>query len=229
MKRILIVEDDPVISEVQKDYLEASGFTAEIAHHGELGLQLALERAYDLILLDLMLPGMDGYELCRRIREVSNVPILIVSAKKEEVDKIRGFGLGADDYILKPFGLGELVARVKAHLARYDRLVGSGEWRRDELVLHNIRIDRQARRVVVNEREVAFTAKEYELLLFLVQHPNRVFRKEELFERIWGMDALGDHATVTVHISKLREKIERDPSKPQYIETIWGVGYRFNL
>lgn len=229
MKRILIVEDDPVIAEVQKDYLEASGLAAEVANRGELGLQLALQRQYDLILLDLMLPGMDGYELCRRIREASNVPILIVSAKKEEVDKIRGFGLGADDYILKPFGLGELVARVKAHLARYDRLVGSGEWRRDELRLHNIRIDRQARRVFVNERETAFTAKEYELLLFLVQHPNRVFRKEELFERIWGLDALGDHATVTVHISKLREKLERDPSKPQYIETIWGIGYRFNL
>ncbi|AZN39220.1 response regulator transcription factor [Paenibacillus albus] len=228
-KRILIIEDDPVIAEVQKDYLEASGFTADIASHGDKGLALALQGEYDLLLLDLMLPGMDGYEVCRRVREASNLPILIVSAKKEEVDKIRGFGLGADDYILKPFGLGELVARVKAHLARYDRLVGSGEWRRDELTLHGIRIERQSHRVYVNETEVAFTAKEYDLLLFLVSNPNRVFRKEELFERIWGLDALGDHATVTVHISKLREKIERDPSAPQYIETIWGVGYRFNL
>lgn len=228
-KRILIIEDDPVIAEVQKDYLEASGFAADIASHGGQGLGLALQGEYDLLLLDLMLPGMDGYEICRKVREASNLPILIVSAKKEEVDKIRGFGLGADDYILKPFGLGELVARVKAHLARYDRLVGSGEWRRDELTLHGIRIDRQSHRVYVNETEVAFTAKEYDLLLFLVSNPNRVFRKEELFERIWGLDALGDHATVTVHISKLREKIERDPSAPQYIETVWGVGYRFNL
>ncbi|SEO32150.1 response regulator transcription factor [Paenibacillus sp. OV219] len=228
-KRILIIEDDPVIAEVQKDYLDASGFAADIASRGDQGLALALQGEYDLLLLDLMLPGMDGYEICRRVREASNLPILIVSAKKEEVDKIRGFGLGADDYILKPFGLGELVARVRAHLARYDRLVGSGEWRRDELTLHGIRIDRQSHRVYVNETEVAFTAKEYDLLLFLVSNPNRVFRKEELFERLWGLDALGDHATVTVHISKLREKIERDPSAPQYIETIWGVGYRFNL
>ncbi|WP_308637420.1 response regulator transcription factor [Paenibacillus silvisoli] len=229
MKRILIIEDDPVIAEVQKDYLEASGFTADIADRGDLGLEMALAARYDLILLDLMLPRMDGYEVCRRIREASNVPILIVSAKKEEIDKIRGFGQGADDYILKPFGLGELVARVRAHLARYDRLVGSGEWRRDELHLHNIRIDRQSRRVFVNEEEVPFTAKEYDLLHFLVSNPNRVFRKEELFERIWGLDALGDHATVTVHISKLREKLERDPSKPRYVETVWGVGYRFNV
>ncbi|MBP3965324.1 response regulator transcription factor [Paenibacillus lignilyticus] len=229
-KRILIIEDDPVIAEVQKDYLEASGFSADIADRGDLGLEMALRGdGYDLILLDLMLPRMDGYEVCRRVREASNIPILIVSAKKEEVDKIRGFGFGADDYILKPFGLGELVARVKAHVARYDRLVGSGEWRKDELQLHNIRIDRQSRRVYVNDEEVLFTAKEYDLLLFLVMNPNRVFRKEELFERIWGLDALGDHATVTVHISKLREKLERDPSKPRYVETVWGVGYRFNL
>ncbi|MGO4541587.1 response regulator transcription factor [Paenibacillus sp. 2TAB19] len=229
MKRILIVEDDPVIAEVQKDYLDASGFISDIASEGEIGLKMALQHPYDLILLDLMLPGTDGYEICRRVREASNVPILIVSAKNEEIDKIRGFGLGADDYILKPFGLGELVARVKAHLARYDRLVGSGEWRRDELQLHGIRIDRQSRRVFVNDVEVPFTAKEFELLLFLMTNPNRVFRKEELFERLWGMDALGDYATVTVHISKLREKIERDPSRPQYVETIWGIGYRFNL
>jgi DNA-binding response OmpR family regulator len=230
MKRILIIEDDPVIAEVQKDYLHAHGFDISIAERGDLGLEMALQGGYDLILLDLMLPSMDGFEVCRRIREASNVPILIVSAKKEEIDKIRGFGLGADDYILKPFGLGELVARVKAHLSRYDRLVGLGERRKDELQLSGIRIDKQARRVFVNEQEVSFTAKEFDLLLFLVTNPNRVFRKEDLFERIWGMDAIGsDHATVTVHISKLREKIERDPSKPQYVETIWGVGYRFNI
>ncbi|WP_336775878.1 response regulator transcription factor [Paenibacillus sp. MMO-58] len=232
MKRILIIEDDPVIAEVQKDYLLAHSLEVDIAERGDSGLEMALQGGYDLILLDLMLPSMDGYEVCRRIREASNVPILIVSAKKEEIDKIRGFGLGADDYILKPFGLGELVARVKAHLSRYERLVGQGQngQRRDELRLNGIRIEKQSRRVFVNEREVPFTAKEYDLLLYLVTHPNRVFRKEDLFEQIWGMDAIGsDHATVTVHISKLREKIERDPSKPQYVETIWGVGYRFNI
>ncbi|RKP56199.1 DNA-binding response regulator [Cohnella endophytica] len=229
MKRILIIEDDPIIAEVQQDYLSANGFTVEVADRGDVGLEMAMRGEYDLLLLDLMLPHTDGYEICRQIRKISNVPILIVSAKKEEVDKIRGFGLGADDYVLKPFGLGELVARVKAHLARYDRLVGSGEWRKDEIRLPGIRVDKKSRRVFVNETEISLTAKEYELLLFMVAHPNRVFRKEELFERIWGLEANGDHATVTVHVSKLRDKIERDPSRPQYIETVWGVGYRFNL
>ncbi|MCD9022186.1 response regulator transcription factor [Cohnella silvisoli] len=229
MKRILIIEDDPIIAEVQKDYMQASGYSVDVAERGDIGLEMALRESYDLILLDLMLPHTDGYEICRLVRQASNVPILIVSAKKEEVDKIRGFGLGADDYILKPFSLGELVARVKAHLARFERLVGSGEWRKDEIQLHGIRIDKKSRRVYVNDVEVAFTAKEYELLLFLVSHPNQAFSKEDLFERVWGLDALGDHATVTVHISKLREKIERDPAYPRNIETIWGVGYRFNL
>lgn len=229
MKNVLIIEDDPVIAEVQRDYLEAGGFRADIAASGDVGLDMALNGHYDLILLDLMLPKTDGFEICRRIREVSNVPILIVSAKKEEVDKIRGLGFGADDYIIKPFGLGELVARVKAHLARYERLVGSGERKPDDIRIRGIRIDKLSRRVYVNENEVAFTSKEYDLLLFLVSNPNRVFTKDDLFQKIWGFDSLGDIATVTVHISKLREKIETDPSRPQYIETIWGVGYRFNL
>ncbi|MEF3307076.1 response regulator transcription factor [Paenibacillus sp. GYB003] len=229
MKKVLIIEDDPVIAEVQRDYLEAGGFRTDVASSGDVGLELALKGGYDLIILDLMLPKTDGYEICRQVREASNVPILIVSAKKEEVDKIRGFGLGADDYIIKPFGLGELVARVKAHLARYERLVGGGEPKPDEIRLRGIRIDKLSRRVYVNEAEVTFTSKEYDLLLFLVMHPNRVFTKDELFQKIWGFDSLGDIATVTVHISKLREKIESDPSRPQYIETIWGVGYRFNL
>lgn len=229
MKKVLIIEDDPVISEVQRDYLQAGGYETDVAASGDVGLQMALNGGYDLIIVDLMLPKMDGYAICRQVREASNVPILIVSAKKEEVDKIRGFTLGADDYIIKPFGLGELVARVKAHLARYERLVGSGEPKSDDIRLRGIRIDKLSRRVFVNEAEVAFTSREYDLLLFLVLHPNRVFSKDELFQKIWGFDSLGDIATVTVHISKLREKIESDPSRPQYIETIWGVGYRFNL
>lgn len=229
MKRVLIIEDDPVIAEVQRDYLEAGGLRAEVAASGDIGLSLALGGGYDLIILDLMLPKTDGFEICQQVRQATNIPILIVSAKKEEVDKIRGLGLGADDYIMKPFSLGELVARVKAHLARYERLVGSGERKPDEIRLRGLRIDKLSRRVYVNEGEVGFTSKEYDLLLFLVEHPNRVFSKDELFLKLWGLDSLGDIATVTVHISKLREKIEADPSKPQYIETIWGVGYRFNV
>lgn len=230
MKRILIIEDDPVIAEVQKDYLEASGFRVDIEEDGEAGLAKAMEEEVDLIILDLMLPKTDGFEICRRIRREKNIPILMVSAKKEDVDKIRGLGLGADDYLTKPFSVGELVARVKAHLSRYERLTADARVKkRNEIRLRGIRIDRWSRKVFVHEREIALTAKEYDMLLFLIRHPNRVFSKEELFEKVWGMDAIGDNATVTVHISKLREKIEADPSNPQYIETIWGVGYRMKV
>jgi DNA-binding response OmpR family regulator len=230
VKRILIIEDEQVILEVQKDYLEASGFEVEIAISGDIGLKKAIEEVYNLIILDLMLPKIDGFEICRQIRQVKNIPILIISAKKEEIDKIHGLGLGADDYITKPFSVGELVARVKAHLARYERLMSDNIMgQKDELRIRGIHIDKLSRKVFVNEKEVSFTSKEYDLLLFLAIHPNRVFSKDELFERIWGLDAVGDNATVTVFIGKLREKIETDPSKPQYIETIWGVGYRFNV
>ncbi|MBV7506717.1 response regulator transcription factor [Bacillus sp. sid0103] len=230
MKRILIIEDDQVIVEVEKDYLEASGFEVDLATSGDLGLNKALEEEYDLIILDLMLPNTDGFEICRKVRQAKNIPILMVSAKREEIDKIRGLGLGADDYITKPFSVGELVARVKAHLARYDRLMTDNFARqKDEIRIRGIRIDKVSRKVFVNETEIPFTSKEFDLLLFLAIHPNRVFRKDELFEKIWGLDSMGDHATVTVFIGKLREKIETNPSKPQYIETIWGVGYRFNV
>jgi DNA-binding response OmpR family regulator len=229
MKRILIIEDDNVIAEVQKDYLEANGFSVDIASSGDKGLEMALNGSYDLILLDLMLPNTDGFEICRQVRKVQNIPILIVSAKKEEVDKIRGLGMGADDYIIKPFSLGELVARVKAHLSRFERLVGSVERKTEEIRIRGIVIDKGSRKVFINGKEVLLTSKEYDLLLLFVTHPNQVFSKEQIFERIWGMDSLGDMATVTVHVSKLREKIELDPSNPQYIQTIWGVGYRFNL
>ncbi|EHL78831.1 response regulator transcription factor [Bacillus smithii] len=229
MKRILFIEDDHVIAEVQKDYLEANGFSVDIASSGNKGLQMALSGAYDLILLDLMLPHTDGFEICRQVRKVLNIPILIVSAKKEDVDKIRGLGMGADDYIIKPFSLGELVARVKAHLSRFERLVGSVERKTEEIRIRGIVIDKRSRKVFVNGKEVLLTSKEYDLLLLFVTHPNQVFSKEQIFERIWGMDSLGDMATVTMHVSKLREKIELDPTNPQYIQTIWGVGYRFNL
>jgi DNA-binding response OmpR family regulator len=230
MKRILIIEDEQVIAEVEKDYFEANGYAVEIAASGDIGLKMALHGDYDLILLDLMLPKTDGFEICRQVRKVKNIPILMVSAKKEDIDKIRGLGLGADDYVIKPFSLGELVARVKSHIARYDRLITDNRMRStDELRIRDIHIDKLSRKVIIKETEISFTSKEYDLLLFLLMNPNRVFSKDDLFEKIWGLDSFGDFATVTVHISKLREKIEMNPSKPQYIETIWGVGYRFNL
>lgn len=227
MKRILIIEDERTIAELQRDYLESNQFDVEIVTRGDTGLQYALEGGYDLIILDVMLPGMDGFEICRKIRQASNVPVLMISAKKEDIDKIRGLGLGADDYMTKPFSPSELVARVKAHLSRYERLIGTRDSSAEQVRIQGLIIDKPSRRVTINGEEVALTVKEYDLLNYLAAHPNRVFSKEDLFERIWGADSLGDIATVTVHIRKLREKIERDPSSPEYIETIWGVGYRF--
>ena len=229
MSRILIVEDEKEIADLEKDYLELSEFQVEIANDGNEGLQKALSEEYALVVLDLMLPGMDGFEVCRRIREEKNIPILMVSAKKDDIDKIRGLGLGADDYMTKPFSPSELVARVKAHLARYDRLVGSGQKQNDIVEIRGLKIDKTARRVYVDGEERTFTTKEFDLLTFLAENPNHVFTKEELFREIWDMDSVGDIATVTVHIKKIREKLEYDTSKPQYIETIWGVGYRFKV
>lgn len=229
MSRILIIEDEMSIAELEKDYLELSSFQVDIETDGRSGLEKALSEEYDMIILDLMLPEMDGFEICKKIRAEKNIPILMVSAKKDDIDKIHGFGLGADDYITKPFSPSELVARVKAHLARYDRLVGSNAPENDIIEIRGIKIDKTARRVYVNGEEKAFTTKEFDLLTFLASNPNRVFKKEELFNKIWDMESIGDIATVTVHIKKIREKIEFDTSKPQYIETIWGVGYRFKI
>ena len=229
MSKILIIEDEESIAELEKDYLELSGFEVEIAGDGDVGLKKALEEEFDLIILDLMLPGTDGFEICRRVREVKNTPIIMVSAKKEDIDKIRGLGLGADDYMTKPFSPSEMVARVKAHLARYERLIGSGAQENEIIEIRGLKIDKTARRVYVNGEEKAFTTKEFDLLTFLAQNPNHVFSKEELFSKIWDMESVGDIATVTVHIKKIREKIEFNTSKPQYIETIWGVGYRFKV
>ena len=229
MSKILIVEDEEAIADLEKDYLELSGFDVEIENDGTSGMERALNEDFDMFILDLMLPGTDGFEICRKIREKKNTPVLMVSAKKDDIDKIRGLGLGADDYITKPFSPSELVARVKAHLARYERLIGSTAQKNDIIEIRGIRIDKTARRVWVNEEEKQFTTKEFDLLTFLASHPNRVFTKEELFNKIWDMESLGDIATVTVHIKKIREKIETDTAKPQYIETIWGVGYRFKM
>ena len=229
MSRILIIEDEAAIADLEKDYLELSGFAVEIANDGQEGLKKSLEEEYDLVILDLMLPSLDGFEICRMIREEKNVPIIMVSAKKEDIDKIRGLGLGADDYMTKPFSPSELVARVKAHMARYERLVGSAVEENKVIEIRGIKIDTTARRVWINGEEKTFTTKEFDLLTFLASHPNHVYTKDELFSEIWDMESIGDIATVTVHIKKIREKIEFDTSKPQYIETIWGVGYRFKV
>lgn len=229
MSKILIIEDESAIAELEKDYLELSRFEVEVANDGKEGLQLALSKDYDLIILDLMLPGIDGFEICRMVRTEKNTPIIMVSAKKDDIDKIRGLGLGADDYMTKPFSPSELVARVKAHMARYERLVGSAIEENKVIEIRGIKIDTTARRVWINGEEKAFTTKEFDLLTFLASHPNHVYTKDELFSEIWDMESIGDIATVTVHIKKIREKIEFDTSKPQYIETIWGVGYRFKV
>ncbi|SET48314.1 response regulator transcription factor [[Clostridium] polysaccharolyticum] len=229
MNKVLIIEDDVAIAELEKDYLELSGFEVSIKDSGDSGLSSALEEEFDLVVLDLMLPNIDGFEICNEIRNQKDIPIIMVSAKKDDIDKIRGLGSGADDYMTKPFSPSELVARVKAHLSRYERLVGASHRENDVIEIRGIRIDITDRRVYINGEEKMFTTKEFDLLTFLAQNPNHVYSKEELFKEIWDMDSIGDIATVTVHIKKIREKIEVNTSKPQYIETIWGVGYRFKV
>ena len=230
MSKILIIEDENAIAELEKDYLELSDFEAEIETDGEEGLKKALNNDYDLFILDLMLPNVDGFEICKQIRENKNTPVIMVSAKKDDIDKIRGLGLGADDYITKPFSPSELVARVKAHLSRYERLIASNPVSKNDIIeIRGLKIDKTARRVYVDGEEKVLTTKEFDLLTFLAQNPNHVYTKEELFREIWDMNSIGDIATVTVHIKKIREKVEFDTSNPQYIETIWGVGYRFKI
>ena len=229
MEKILIIEDENDIAELEKDYLELSDFEVTIANNGEAGLNMALSEDFSLMILDLMLPGVDGFDICKSVREQKDMPIIIVSAKKDDIDKIRGLGLGADDYMTKPFSPSELVARVKAHLSRYERLVGSERKSNEIIEIRGLKIDKTARRVYVNDEEKQFTTKEFDLLTFLAENPNKVFSKEELFAEIWDSDLIGDIATVTVHIKKIREKIELSTSNPQYIETIWGAGYRFKI
>ena len=227
MKKILIIEDEKSIAELERDYLEINGFDCDVVLTGDHGLHLALTKDYDLILLDVMLPNMDGFEICKKVRSVKDIPIILVTAKKEEIDKIRGLGLGADDYLVKPFSPNELVARVKAHLSRYERLSLRQKPESQEIYIRGLFIDRSSRRVFINNQEVTLTTKEFDVLTFLAMNPNQVFSKDHLFERIWGYDSAGDVSTVTVHIRKVREKIETDPSNPEYLETIWGAGYRF--
>lgn len=233
MSKILIIEDDEEISMLERDYLEINGFGADVISDGSEAVNAALNGDYDLILLDLMLPGMNGYEICRMIRDQIDIPILMVTAKLESVDKIRGLGLGADDYIAKPFDPAELVARIKSHLKRYERLTDASKKNHtsadDAIVIGNLRILPRSWKVLKGDEEIKFPNREFELLKFLATNPNIVFSKEQLFETIWGYDYVGDSATVTVHINRIREKIEDDPTKPCIIETVWGAGYRLNI
>ena len=224
MSRILIVEDEEAIAELERDYLELSGYTVEIVNDGTEGLRRALDEEWDLYILDIMLPGVDGFEICRQVRTEKSTPIIFVSARKDDIDKVKGLGFGADDYITKPFSPSELVARVKAHLASFDRVVNaSAVYSNDDV------IDNTSHQVWVDGSEKSLTTKEYDLLYFFARHPGQVFSKEELFQRIWDQDSVGDIATVTVHVKKIREKIELDKDHPQYIETVWGVGYRMKI
>ncbi|WP_127531671.1 response regulator transcription factor [Paenibacillus kobensis] len=228
MKRILIIEDDTSMANLVRDYLTIHQYEAHIETTGDKGLSRALDEPFDLIVLDLMLPVVDGFEICRKLRSQLDIPIVMMSAKKEDIDKIRGLGLGADDYVVKPFSPSELVARVNAHLSRYERLSGSAR-KREEIQIRGLLIDTASRRVYVNNKEVTFTTKEFDLLAYLASNPNRVFSKEQLYDQLWGMDAYGDLTTVTVHIRRIREKIEADTANSQYIDTIWGAGYRFKV
>ncbi len=228
MKKILIIEDEKSIAELQRDYLEINGFEVEIANDGKVGLDLAINKEYDLIILDLMLPEIDGFTICKEVRKHKDISIMMVSAKVEDIDKIRGLGIGADDYMTKPFSPQELVARVKSHIQRYERLTSKKVSGDDDLVeIGDLRIELKSRRIYLKEREVILTNKEFDVLLLLAENPNIVFSKNHIFERVWGYESFSETSTVAVHIRRVREKIESDPSNPEYIETIWGVGYRF--
>jgi len=233
LKKILIIEDDRAIAEIERDFLEIEGFEVQICMDGVNGLKEARTNTYDLLLLDLMLPSMGGIDICRALRHETDIPIIMVTAKTEETDKIRGLGLGADDYISKPFSPTELVARVKANLTQYERLKGNNNGgnnsKSEELQIGSIKVNLLTHRVYIGKLELDLKNKEYELLTFLMSNPDIVFSKEHLYERIWGMDAFGDLKTVAVHINRLRDKIEKDPQNPVYIQTVWGAGYRFKV
>jgi len=229
MKNVLIIEDDINIAELERDYLQLNGYKVEIAHDGVSGLKKAVSGVYDIVIVDLMLPLKDGFEIIKEVRKSLEIPILVVSARNDDIDKIRGLDFGADDYMTKPFSPAELMARIKSHIRRYERLRGQNT--APEIINHRgLEINTASHKVFVNGKQVQFTTKEYELLLFFASNPNTVFTKEHIFTTMWGDEYSysGDTATVAVHIQKLRKKIEKDPSTPEYIETIWGTGYRFN-
>lgn len=225
-KRILIIEDDESIASIEKDFLELSNFDVEIAYDGESGLKALSTNTYDLIILDIMLPKISGYDVLKRIRVDIDIPVLMVTAKAEEIDTIRGLGLGADDYITKPFSPSELVARVKANIAQYERLKKVDD-KEEYLRSKDLLIHKPSHRVYINDKEIYLKNREYEVLVYLMEHKDVVLSKEQIYDKIWDMDAFGDLKTVPVHINRLRQKIEKNPENPQYIETVWGAGYRF--
>jgi DNA-binding response OmpR family regulator len=226
MKRVLLIEDDLDIAELERDYLQLNGYQTEIVGDGAAGLKLATSGRFDIVVVDLMLPRVSGFDIIREIRRNHEIPVIVVSARNEDIDKIRGLDIGADDYLTKPFSPAEFVARIKSHLKRYERLKGNSAGH--EVILHKgLEINTGSHQVFVNGKEVQLTTKEYEILVFLASHPNIVFTKERLLEAIWGNEYFGDTATIAVHIHKVRKKIESDPVNPTYIETIWGTGYRF--
>ena len=227
MSKILIIEDDADIAEIERDYLKLSGFEVEICADGKSGLEAAKKQDCDLLILDLMLPFVDGFTICRELRAISDIPILMVTARREDVDKIRGFGFGADDYVEKPFSPSVLVARVKAHLARYDRLKPASPQSKAKLVFGELSLDTETHRLFIGTREIPLKNKEYELLAFLMRHPDQIFGREDLYENIWGLESMGDNITVAVHINRLRDKLEADPQNPIHLQTVWGAGYRF--
>ena len=227
-KKVLLIEDDESILQLEKDYLEANGFTVSAVQDGNKGLELALNESYNLILLDIMLPNISGLEICKKIRETSNIPILFVSAKRDDIDKIKGLGLGADDYIVKPFSPSELTARVIAHISRYERLTNSAQKHSDIIETGNLKIDKNARRVYLNSTEITLTNKEFDLLTCLAEEPDKIFSKEELFEKIWQYDSMGETSTVTVHVNRVRDKLFAADKTFSGVNTVWGRGYRFN-
>ena len=227
MSKILIVEDDENILELEKDYIEASNMEAQGATNGNDGLELALNNDYDLILLDVMLPGINGFDICKKIRETKNTPVIFVTAKRDEIDKISGLGFGADDYIVKPFSPAELVARIKAHINRYKTLTSQNEQEKDVLVRDNIKLFKNTGEAFVGDKEITLTKMEFEVLYILASHPNTIYSKAELFESVWGYDSLGDTSTLTVHINRLRDKIKEADENTDCIKTIWGRGYKF--
>ncbi|HEL9629153.1 TPA: response regulator transcription factor [Streptococcus suis] len=221
MTRILVAEDDVEIAYLERDYLEMQGYQVDLVHDGGLVEDQLKKEDYALLMLDVMLPNKTGYDLCRDLRDKVDFPILMVTSKQETMDVVRGLGLGADDYISKPFDPMELVARVKAHLARYQRLTKDDS--SNELTVGNVTIFLDNWKVTLDGQEIKLPNREFELLVYLAKHPNRVFSKDNLFETIWGYDYVGDSATVAVHINRLRDKLGAD-----LIETVWGAGYRLN-
>lgn len=227
MSKILIIEDDDNILQLEKDYLEAAGYETKSAVDGATGVQMALEGDFDLVLLDIMLPEINGFQVCKKIRAFKNIPIILVSAKKEDMDKINGLEFGADDYVVKPFSPSELVARVKAHINRYRRLTSSVPGSASVLQTGELSLNKESGDARLNGEELNLTKKEFEVLYLLASHPDTVFSKNELFEKVWGYDSLGDTSTLTVHINRLRDKFKEIDANADYIKTIWGRGYRF--